>query len=113
MQYGDFTLPLRPETLQVEFRREIKETAPDGETVSEASVQDLGALARVVTGEGVFTGSGAAQSFSSLAAKMNGAQLLIIPGVGQWQAYLSELTYLGEPGYEAVGYAFRFVEALS
>ena len=97
----------------MEFRREIKETVPDGETVTETSVQDLGALARVVTGEGVFTGSGASQSFLSLAAKMDGAQLLIIPGVGQWQAYLSELTYLGEPGYESVDYSFRFVEALS
>ena len=112
MQYGNFLFPLRPETLQVKFCREVRETVPDGEAVTVTSVQDLGPRARVVTGEGIFKGDGAAQTFAALAATMDSAKLLVIPGVGQWTAYLSELTYRGEPGTDAVAYDFRFVEAI-
>lgn len=113
MQFGNFVFPLRPQKLQVELGRVLRERLPDGETVTSASVQDCGHRPTTVTGEGIFTGAQAAQSFAQLALKMEQAALLVIPGVGQWQAYLSSLTYRGEPGTDSVGYAFRFVEALN
>lgn len=112
MKFGDFTFPLRPTKIEVELSRVLQKKLPDGETITSASVQNLGPAPRVMTGEGVFIGDTASESFSALAATMSGAALLVVPGVGQWQAYLSELTYQGESGTDSVGYAFRFVEAM-
>ena len=113
MKFGNFVFPLRPQKLQVEMGRVLRERLPDGETVMSASVQDCGRRPTTVTGEGIFTGAQAAQTFAQLASKMEQAALLVIPEVGQWQAYLSNLTYRGEPGTDSVGYVFQFVEALS
>ena len=112
MKFGNFTFPFRPEKIQVELSRVLQETLPDGETIASASVQNLGSAPRVMTGKGVFMGETAEATFSELAKTMSGAALLVVPGVGQWQAYLSELTYQGESGSDSVGYAFRFVEAM-
>lgn len=112
MQFGDFTFPIRPTKIQVELSRVLKKALPDGEMVSSASVQNLGAAPRVTIGEGVFVGETAAETFSALAETMSSPARLVVPGVGQWQTYLSELTYQGGPGTDSVGYAFRFVEAM-
>ena len=68
----------------------------------------------MVSGDGVFEGETASAQFSALADLFTGgtAALLVVPGVGQWQAYLAELTYRGEAGADAVRYSFRFVEAI-
>lgn len=113
MKFGDFTFPVRPEKVEVKLGRILHKVLPDGELITDVSVRDLGEAPRVAVGEGTFYGSDASVKFSALAQKMNTAALLVVPGVGQWQAYLSELTYLGKSGTDDVGYAFRFDQAVS
>ena len=66
MRFGKFVWRRNPETLQVEYQRNVKRlTLPQ---VGEA-LQDLGCQRRAVTGKGSFLGKDAAAEFERLAAR--------------------------------------------
>ena len=110
MQFRNFTWPNEPSSLRVTSRRRttLLEEPGGGWTL-----QDLGAAARTVTGEGVFFGANAYDSLRSLETLLTqgGAGALTLPHVGTLQAVLTELVGEQEPRESFVRYRFTFVEA--
>lgn len=110
MQFRNFTWPNEPSSLRVTSRRR---TALLEEPGGGWTVQELGAAARTVTGEGVFFGEGAYESLRALEALLvqGGAGTLTLPHEGTMQALFTELEAEQEPRENFVRYRFTFVEA--
>lgn len=109
MRFGKFVWGRNPETLQVEYQRNVKRlTLPQ---VGEA-LQDLGCQRRAVTGKGSFLGKDAAAEFERLAAafREGKSQILCIPGAAPFRAVFASLQMLGEARPNAVRYSFLFLE---
>lgn len=109
MRFGKFVWRRNPETLQVEYQRNVKRlTLPQ---VGEA-LQDLGRQRRAVTGNGSFLGKDAAADFERLAAvfREGKSQILCIPGAAPFRAVFASLQMLGEARPNAVRYSFLFLE---
>ncbi len=109
MRFGSFVWKRNPETLRVEYERNVKRlTLPQaGE-----ALQDLGCRRRVVTGKGCFLGKAAAEEFGRLAAvfRIDGSGVLCVPGIAPFRAIFSSLQMLGEARPNAVDYSFQFLE---
>lgn len=110
MQFGTFVWPNNPEKLTVKFRRnvEVKPTAS-----GLWSVSNTARFGRVFSGEGVFYGADAYQSFRALCAYFySGTKATLVhPQWDSAQAYLTELTVTEQAGENYLRYQFSFQEA--
>lgn len=109
MSYKSYVWPLNPETLRVEYARNLREVKLP---LSGSAVQDLGRGARVVSGSGRFLGSGGLMEFERLEAVFaeGGSGTLRLPGGEPFSAAFSALNRKGEPGFDGVRYEFVFLE---
>ena len=75
-------------------------------------VWDMGYKARIVRGQGQFTGKNAMQEYSRLLAVYNeqGAGLLALPEQKPFAAFFTVLAVTGEAQPFGVSYSFEFVE---
>ena len=109
MRYKDYTWPHNPETCRVELGRKIAvQKVPFGAWFA----QDLGAVHRVIRGEGVFAGEGAYEEFRRLEAvfRQSGPGLLVHPVWQSMQVHFAVLEVREEPRPDYVRYAFEFWE---
>ena len=110
MRFKDYTWPHNPETCRVELERKMAvQKAPFGGYV----LQDLGALCRVMRGEGVFSGENAYEEFRKLVRvfQKDGVGTLVHPVWKTMQAHFVALEVLEEPKPDYVRYTFEFWES--
>ncbi len=109
MRYKTFVWPHNPHTYSISFQRLVAgHKVPFGRYC----LQDLGLMARVLEGEGVFAGEGAYDRFKELASLFygGGAGLLIHPVWQPSSAYFTELALTQKPLPDYVAYRFAFRE---
>jgi len=109
MRYKDYTWPHNPETCRVELERKIAvQKVPFGGWI----LQDLGAMHRVIRGEGVFAGEGAYEEFRKLEAvfRQGGAGMLVHPVWKAMRVHFAQLEVREEPRPDYVRYTFAFWE---
>ncbi len=105
------TLPYNPARLTIrEKRRVVKHPAP---FVGEI-VQDMGAVATEISGEGELFGADVFGQYRRLSALVSGgdAGLLYLPGQEPFYAHFAALSLCAQPGKEALAYTFLFVQAV-
>jgi Predicted glycosyl hydrolase len=109
MSYKSYVWPMNPETLRVEYARNLREVRLP---FSGSILQDLGSGARVVTGSGRFTGSGCLEEFARLEAlfAQDGSGALQLPGAQSFSAAFASLKMTGEARPDSVAYEFVFLE---
>lgn len=110
LKYKTFLWPQNPHTYREEFLREpvyVKDEL--GETV----FAGMGPMKRTVTGEGVFFGSAAYETFRNLAALFGESSVgtLIHPLWGSRNVWFTGLELTQEPKEDWVSYRFTFREA--
>lgn len=110
MQFKDFVWPNNPTRFRASYRRRTAVLEHPG---AMWQVQELGTQARTFSGEGIFFGENAYETFRRLAMLFyqGGAGVLSHP---QWQdalVYLTELELEQEPRENFLRYRFVFVEA--
>lgn len=110
MQFGSFVWPNNPETLRVSLRRDIKVTA---RADKRWNLQNNAFLGRVIEGEGVFYGSTAYATFSSLALRIysNEVQLLTLPNWQSCNAVMTNLEVVEGMQENCLRYRFTLQEA--
>lgn len=110
MKFKTFSWPENPAEFHIRYLRE-----PVYEVLEDKSVvfRGLGPVKRTFTGKGVFVGTGAYNSFKTLAALIpQGAPgTLEHPVWGSFSAFLMELNLSQEPRADYVAYDFTFREA--
>ncbi len=109
MRFRSFIWPNNPSRYDIRF---VRETAVLKAPMGLYTVQDLGRTSREMTGEGVFFGPDAYDTFRALAREFDrgGPGLLIHP---VWQcasAYFTALALTQEPLENFVAYSFAFRE---
>lgn len=112
MSYKGFVFPVNPKNIRIRHDRKVSRGAvPYGSD----AVSDMGAAARVISGEGEFFGENAVNDFMALkaAADSGGAGMLYIPSQKPICAVLSRLDMLCEDSEGIVKYSFTFVESES
>lgn len=109
MRFRDFVFRDVPHTLETVYRRRITETALAGKSMA----VDGGSVCREIVGSGEFMGEDAAAQFEALQRAMGtgGPGLLCLPGQRPFLALAEKLELTGKHHPNALGYAFRFVEA--
>lgn len=110
MRFKDYTWPHNPETCRVELERKMAvQKAPFGGYV----LQDMGALHRVMRGEGAFVGENAYEEFRKLVRvfEEDGAGTLVHPVWRTMLAHFVALEVLEEPKPDYVRYTFEFWES--
>lgn len=112
LRFQDYTWKHNPKTIQVVYRREVKEWKLPGEG---NLLQDLGPAKRVVTGEGELFGEDCLSQFQNLAAlcAQGGTGFLILPDSTGFEASLVSLTMIGEAGPDVIRYRFEFWEQVT
>ena len=110
MRFKSFTWRINPTALNVEYAKNLKETALP---FSGTQAVDLGAKKRRVTGQGYFTGGDCMAQFRRLEDLFaaGGAGNLELPGLEPFWAVMDSLKLLGEEGGGLVKYGFSFIEA--
>ena len=109
MRYKTFVWPNNPERCALAWERTPAEhKVPFGTYY----LQDLGLTRQVLTGEGVFTGEDAYETFSELLALFlaGGSGTLVHPVWGACSAYFTALSLEEEPRENYVRYSFTFRE---
>ena len=110
LTFKGWAWPRNPEHFLIEAVRE-----PEYSKASSGALvyKGLGALCRTITGGGVFSGSGAAESYKVLAdfLKSDGAGALVHPVWGSFHACLLELKMEEESRENWIVYSFVFREA--
>ncbi len=112
MRYKNFIWPHNPRVYSIDFTRHVAaKKVPFGDYI----LQDLGLGHRVLRGEGEFVGSGAYDTFKSLATVFYEGTpgLLVHPLWQESSAYFVELRLEQEPTEDYVKYAFAFWEDFS
>ena len=109
MRFQDYTWKHNPKTIQVDYRREVKEWKLPGQG---NLLQDMGPGKRIVTGEGELFGEDCLTQFQALAAlcEQGGTGFLILPDSTGFEASLISLTMAGQAGPDIVSYRFEFWE---
>lgn len=112
MRFQNYTWKHNPKTIQVAYRREVKEWKLPG---CGNILQDLGPGKRIVTGEGELFGDDCLTQFQSMAdlCAQGGTGFLILPDSTGFEASLVSLTMLGEAGPDVVRYRFEFWEQVA
>lgn len=109
MAFRSFTWPNNPEKLHITFHRKVEvEAAEDGLW----TLANVARMAREFTGEGVFYGENASQTFSALARTFYDGVVgqLTLPHVQPAYALLTDLELIDEPMEGLLRYKFKFVE---
>jgi hypothetical protein len=109
LKYKNWIWPENPERFAIASAREPEYSKTSGGAVT---YQGLGALCRTITGSGVFSGSGAAESYRALAAFLESdeAGVLVHPVWGSFNACLLELKMEEESRENWIVYSFVFRE---
>ncbi len=103
------TLPYNPARLTIKEKRLIaRHPVPFAGEV----VQDMGAYATEISGEGELFGADVFGQYSRLSAlvRQGGAGLLYLPGQEPFYAHFTALTMCAQPGSEGLAYTFVFVQ---
>lgn len=110
LTYKGWSWPRNPERFLIEAVREPEYTKDASGVVT---YKGLGALCRIITGGGVFSGTGAAAQYKALAAFLDSdaAGALIHPVWGSFHACLVELKMEPESREDWIDYSFVFREA--
>lgn len=110
MSYKDFVFPVNPKSIRIKHDRKIaRGSVPYGSDTAD----DLGAAARVISGEGEFYGENAVSDFAALKAAggTGGAGMLYIPSQKPICAVLKSLDMICEDAEGIVRYSFTFIES--
>ena len=112
MRFGGYVWKNNPRSVQVTFRREVKEWKLPGKG---NLLQDLGPEKRVAIGEGELFGEDCFYQFEQLAAlcREGRKDFLVLPDSTGFEARLISLSMIGEAGPQAVGYRFEFWEQVA
>ncbi len=110
MSYKSYVWPFNPETVQMEYVRNLREIKLP---LSGSILQDLGCNKRVVTGKGEFVGTGCMAEFNRLAEVFADGKngMLKLTGVEPFAAAFSSLKMVGEAQPDCVSYEFEFLES--
>ena len=109
MQFGGYTWPINPETLQVRQERQVVSyKVPKGGVL----LQDMGFAGREVTGEGVLLGERCLAQYQALEQLLRQRPLgrLTLPGRAPFDAMLCSVQLTEEPGPAHLRYRFVFRE---
>ncbi len=109
MRFKDVTLPYNPARLTIKEKRLVaRHPAPFAGEV----VQDMGAYATEISGEGELFGADVFGQYSRLCAlvRHGGAGLLYLPGQEPFYAHFAALTLYAQPGSESLAYTFAFIQ---
>lgn len=109
MSFKDYVWPMNPETIRVEYARNLREIKLP---LSGSVLQDMGCGKRVVSGTGQFIGSDCMEEFTRLEALFaeGGSGTLRLPGAQSFSAAFASLKLAGKAGPDSVGYEFVFME---
>ena len=109
MRFKSFSWPKNPAKLHISSERQVKEVFLP---FLQSSFQDLGSKRRIVSGEGVFLGPHAADTFQSLSDLLSqgGSGTLSLPALPPLSASLVRLDLLADPLPNSVRYSFEFWE---
>lgn len=109
MRFKNFSWPKNPAKLHISSQRQVKEVFLP---FLRSSFQDLGSKRRVVSGEGVFLGPHAADSFQALSNLLSqgGSGTLSLPALPPLSASLVRLDLIADPVPNTVRYSFEFWE---
>lgn len=112
MRFKDYTWKYNPKTIEVSYRREIKEWKLPGQG---NLLQDLGPGKRIVTGEGEFFGEDCLFQFQQLSelCRQGGTGFLVLPDSAGFEAELVSLVMNGRAGPDVIGYRFEFWEQVN
>jgi hypothetical protein len=109
MSYKSYVWPFNPETVQIEYGRNIKEIKLP---FTGSVLQDMGCNKRSVIGKGEFIGSTCMTEFSRLSGVFaeEGSGTLRMPGIAPFTAAFSVLKMVGKAQPDCVSYEFAFWE---
>lgn len=110
MSYKDFVFPVNPRSVHISTGRKVAVSeVPSGNDV----VSDLGNGAAVISGEGEFYGSSAAEVFAQLRRVMTsgGCGMLYIPSQKPICAVAKKLDFTADDTEGLIRYSFVFVES--
>lgn len=110
MQFKDFAWPENPENMSIKFVRPVLfERKTDGTM----EFYGLGPGCRTLTGNGVFSGPKAYNTFLRLSNLLYDSEpgKLQIPILQDWSAYLTEIVATQKPRKNYVAYSVTFREA--
>lgn len=109
LRFKGFEFQYNPRTFSIEHKKNIVEFSSP---LCGSSIQDLGELACIVTGEGEFVGENAISQYEKLYSKLsdNSVGILHIPGYKPFFACLTSFTITAKPLPNVLQYKFRFVE---
>lgn len=109
LRFKGFEFNYNPHTFTISGRRNIVEFLSP---VSGSIVQDLGASARTITGEGVLLGADCNKQYEQLFATFLQEQsgLLQIPDMKPFYAFFASLSVTAKPTPNLLYYSFKFIE---
>lgn len=110
LKFKSFTWPINPEVYQEDYVRDpLYAKTDDGDSV----FSGMGPMKRVITGSGAFFGTGAVESFTTLATLFSSAEKgsLVHPVLGNRSVYFTRLQMSQSPKSDYVAYSFEFREA--
>lgn len=109
LRFKGFEFTYNPHTFTITGQRNIVEFLSP---ISGSIVQDLGASARTVTGEGVLLGMDCNTQYEQLHSMLLQEQsgLLQIPDMKPFYTYFASLSVTAKPTPNLLYYSFKFVE---